>query len=159
MVGLTVAFFDLIRVFFGQVKTLRGRDHGVFKPSVRNWTRVWGIQKLSSVSKILKTLQICYSVSEAPFTKHNVGDLLGCGGAGCGKVLELFISRGFRGNFWLTCVKMYNIFKELDKIYYKILHLGSPESSLLIDTRVEVDWRKLLQQLNSNKCCKILLWF
>ena len=39
-IGLTAFFVDLIRVFFGQAATLRGRVSGVCKTSVGNWTGV-----------------------------------------------------------------------------------------------------------------------
>ena len=159
MFGLTVAFFDLIRVFFGQVATLRGRDSGVCKTSVWNWTGVWDIEGSSSVCEIPKSLQICSSVSESASTQHNVGDFPGFGGAGCGKVPERSICLVLRRHLRLICVVMYNIFTRLVEIYYKFLHLGCPKGSWLIDTRVEVGRPELLNQLNSKRCCKILLWF
>ena len=128
-IGLTVAFFNLIRVFFGQADTLRGRDSGVCRTSVGNWTGVWGIQWSSSVSEIPKSLQSCSSVSESASVQAKVGDIPSCGGAGCGNVAEHSICRVFRGHLRLTCVEMYNIFWRLDKINYKFLQLGCPEGS------------------------------
>ena len=69
----------------------------------------------SSVSEIPNSLQICFSVSESASVQDNVGDILGCGGAGCGNVAEHSICRVFRGHLRLTCVEMYNIFRRLDK--------------------------------------------
>ena len=39
-IGLRAAFFDLIRAFFGEMETLRGRDFGVCGTSVKNWAGV-----------------------------------------------------------------------------------------------------------------------
>ena len=109
-IGLTVAFFNLIRAFFGQAAALRGRDSGVCRTSVWNWAGGWSIQGSSSLSESPKSLQICSSVSESAYVQHNVGDLPSCGGAGCGNVPEQFICRVFRGYLRLICVEMYNIF-------------------------------------------------
>ena len=158
-IGLTVAFFDLIRVFLGKATALRGFDFGVCRKSVGNWTGVWGIQRSSSVSEIPKSLQICSSVSECASVQNKVGDIRSCGCAGCGNVAEHSICRVFRGHLRLTCVEMYNIFRKLDKIYYKFPHLGCFEVSWLIERRVEVVRRALLIRLNSNRCCRSFVWF
>ena len=88
-----------------------------------------------------------------------VGDIPGCGGAGCGNVAEKSICRVICGHLCLTCVEMYNIFRRLDKINFKFPHRGFPEGSWLIDRRVEVARPALLWLLNSNSCCKCLILF
>ena len=85
-IGLTLAFLELIRVFFEFAATLRSRDSCVCKTFVWNWTKVWGIQRSSSVSKILKLLKICSSVSNIASVQHKDGNLLRCDGTGWNNV-------------------------------------------------------------------------
>ena len=158
-IGLTVAVFDLVRVFLGQATVLRKFDSNVCRKFVGNWSGVWGIHGFSFFSEIPKSLRICSSVSESVSVQANVNNISGYGGAGCGNVAEHSICRVFRGHLLLTCVEMYNIFCKLDKIYYKFLHLGCIEAVWLIDRRVEVGRRALLRRWNSNICWKSVFWF
>ena len=58
------------------------------------------------VSEIPKFLQICSSVSESASVHDIVGDIPGCGNAGCTNVAEHSICRVFCGHLRLTCVEM-----------------------------------------------------
>ena len=158
-IGLTAVFVDLIRVFCRQATALRGRDSGVWKTSAWNWAGWWSILGSNSVSEIPKFLQICSSVSESASVHDIVGDIPGCGGAGCGNVAKHSICRVFCGHLRLTCVEIYNKFQRLYKINYKFPHIGCPEGSWLIDRRVEVARAALMWRLNSNRCCTSLLLF
>ena len=157
-IGFTLAFLDLISVFIKQA-ALRGRHYGVCKTSGWDLAGNWGIQGSSSVSEIPKSLQICFSVGESASVQHKVGDIPGCGGAGCCNVAEHSICRVLSGHLGLTCVEIYNIFRWLDKIYYKFPYHGCPKGSLLIDRRVELALRALWLRTNSNRLLRSLLWF
>ena len=91
--------------------------------------------------------------------QHTVSDISGCVGAGCGNVAEHSICRVFHGHLRLTCVEMYNIFRRLNKVYYKLLHIGCFKSCYLINLQVKVCRQKLSRRSNSNRYCKSLLWF